>query len=126
MAQKDFEQLIIKSIYTNSIIADKVLPVLSSDWFDDEILISLSDVIVTFFQQHERLPNVLETKILLKNTTSLLNEFDECLKINDEEVTTDFILETIEEFVQKKKLFHAAREIVDATKKPGKITSRTS
>jgi hypothetical protein len=126
MAQKDFERLIIKTIYSNKNICDKVIPLLSSDWFDDDLLINLSDTIVTFFQSHERMPNVLETKLLLKNTQSLLNEFDECLKIPDEEAFTDFILETIEEFIQKKKLFHAARDIVDSTKKNGKVKERIS
>lgn len=121
MAQKDFERLIIKSLYSNESISNKILPMFSYDWFDDELLINISNTISTFFQEHERIPNVLETKLLLKNNTSALNEFEECLKIPDEEASTDFILTQIEEFIQKKKLFHAARDIVEEIKKPGKV-----
>lgn len=123
---QDFERLIIKSIYRDSIISAKILPILSYDWFDNSLLIKISNIIISFFQEHERIPNVLETKLLLKNDDSLLKEFEECLKLADEDVSTDFILTELEEFIQKKKLFHAARDIVEEIKKPGKVQKRIS
>lgn len=110
MKSNDFEKLIIKALYANEAVRNKVLPSLKSDWFFDIDNKFIIEKIIDFNGKYGKMPNVLETRQLLDDETTL-KIFEECIALNDEEVASEFLLGEIEEFVRKKLLYNSATEI---------------
>lgn len=111
--KKEFEQLIIKSLYSNTQLCSKVLPCIKSDWFYDFNIKLLVDKILNYNSSNGRLPNVTEMKIILENDEVLTKEFNDCLSIPDIDVETDFLLEEIQKWVRKKLLYNTCENILN-------------
>lgn len=110
MKQNEFERVIIKALYSNTAVCSKVLPELKSTWFFDIDCKMIAEHILNFNTKFSRMPNVLESKKLMSDDT-VLACFEECMKIDDDEVNTDYILSEIEEFVRKKLMYNASENI---------------
>ena len=123
----EFEKIIIKAIYLNPTVRDKILPVLDVKWFNNNLnLGKIVKSIIAFNNQYEAMPNTIEIRRLL-NDDELIKEFDSCMSIPDEEIDTKFIIKEIEKFVQLKKLWQSASNIVDYCKSPNDVeTSNNS
>lgn len=108
MITKDFEKIIIKTLFANPTICSKVLPALSVKWFSEYDTKAIVEKIIEFNTKYSSMPNAIELKRLItdEKTLGVLNE---TLDIKDEEVNTPFIKSEIEEFVRKKLLYNEAR-----------------
>lgn len=111
MNTTDFENVIIKALFANETVKNKVLPELQSSWFFDFDNKQIIEKIIDFNTKFGKMPNVLETRRMLSDET-VLSAFDSCMMIKDEEVNTEFIIEEIEEFVRRKLLYNTSEEIV--------------
>ncbi|MBQ1571572.1 MAG: hypothetical protein IIZ78_10640 [Clostridiales bacterium] len=101
MTDREFEQIIIKAIYANPSIASKVIPVLNDTWFFDPDHKYIARAIMKYRGDYGERPNAIEMKMLLTDPRSVA-EFETCMAIPDEQVTTDFTINVIEEFVRRR------------------------
>ena len=110
MKASEFERIIIKSLFVDESLRNKVLPELKTDWFfeiDNRLIVSS---ILDFNAKFGQMPNALEMKRLLADDT-VLTAFENCMSIKDEEVQTPFLLQEIEEFVRKKLMYNVANDV---------------
>lgn len=110
MKEKDFEKIIIKSLYSNTDVCSKVLPELKSNWFYNVDYKWIAEHILNFNTKYSRMPTKLETQRLI-NDENVLSSFNECMELNDSDVSTDYILGEIEEFVRKKMMYNTSEAI---------------
>lgn len=101
MKPSDFERIILKALYVNDTVKGKVLPSMKTDWFFDVDDRFIAEKIIDFNGKYGKLPNVIETKRLLTDDTTL-KVFEEAMEIPDEEVQTEFMLEEIQEYVRRR------------------------
>lgn len=108
----EFEKVIIKALYVNNDVSSKVLPELKDTWFTDIDCKFIVKHIIDFNTKYSRMPNVLETRRFISDEL-LLATFDECMKIPDDQVNTDYLLEEIQEFVRRKLMYNTSEKISD-------------
>ena len=111
MKENDFEKVVIKALFSNETVRNKVLPSLKEEWFGFDIENKLIvRKILDYNTKYGDMPNVLETKRMLTEE-STAKTFDEILSISDEEVNTKYILNEIEEFVRKKLIYNISEKM---------------
>ncbi len=109
-----FEKIILKALYTNAAVRNKVLPLLTSNWFRGNIdMIGIVDELVDFNERHERLPMPVELRRLLleHNKKSAVDYFDVSIKLPDS-IITDYIMEEIQDFVRRKLMMNCSNDII--------------
>lgn len=109
-----FEKIILKALYVNGAVRNKVLPLLTSNWFRGNIeMIGIVDEIVDFNERHERIPQPQELRRILAehNKKSAREYFDDSIKLPDC-VITDYIMEEIQDFVRRKLMLNCSSDIV--------------
>lgn len=105
-----FEKLLIKFIFNNVDVREKIIPFLDSEIFDGFETKDLVKVIIKFIDEYSKFPTVPELKFEISNKET----YDcllECLEIDVSEYDQDFILEKIEEFFKRKMI---SNELVNA------------
>lgn len=103
MTDIEFEQIIIKAIYANSSVSSKVVPELNTDWFINVDHKYIVDAILNYNAKFSAVPNVIETRRLLKDERTV-TEFNKCMDIADDDVNTPYLLNEIQDFVRKRLL----------------------
>lgn len=101
MTDREFEQVVIKTIYANPAVAGKITPLLDNSWFLDPDHKYIANAIIKHNAQWGETPNAIEVKRTLTDERSVA-AFDACMAIPDENVNTKFILKEIEEFVRRR------------------------
>lgn len=115
---EDFEKIIVKSLFVNTAVRDKVIPLLDPKWFKNNIsLAKIANKIIEFNEQFEAMPSPVEMRRVLRDE-SLVKSFDECMAITDSEVMSEYLIGEIEEFVRQKKMYNVATGIMDYLKTP--------
>lgn len=107
MKPADFEKIIIKTLFINENVRNKILPMLSTKWFFDIDTKSIVSKVIDFNGKYGQMPNVIEMKRLISDD-SLLGVFESAMEIPDEEVGTEFILDEIEEYVRRRLVYNVA------------------
>lgn len=105
-----FEKLLIKFIFNNVDVREKIIPFLDSEIFDGFETKDLVKVIIKFIDEYSKFPTVPELKFKISNKET----YDcllECLEIDISEYNETFILEQIEEFFKRKMI---SNELVNA------------
>lgn len=102
MKENDFEKILIKSLISNEKVRDKVLPFLKEEWFgydiENKIIVKK---IIDYNGKHGMMPNMIELRTLVKED-STSKALDEIASINNDDISTEFMLDQIQEFVRKK------------------------
>lgn len=101
MTDREFEQVVIKTIYANPTVAGKITPMLDETWFLDPDHKYIAKAIIKHNAAWGECPNAIEVKRALTDERSVA-EFDTCMTIPDENVNTPYILKEIEEFVRRR------------------------
>lgn len=106
------ENIIMKFLYTDSKVRDKVIPYFKFSLFDDSDNVELIKFIKKFMVKYGKFPNVKETRLKLKDA-DVFNHLREVLKIDISDYTTEVILGEIEEYIKQKSLMEVCFAIAD-------------
>lgn len=120
----EFERIIIKFLFEDEHLRDKIYFYLKPDIFNTE---SYNEIIfietLKFTEKYERFPTVLEFKTFLKSPDVLKHFIEVILPIDTTEYKSDFLISEIEDFIQDRLLMESAKNLVKAIKdkKGGKV-----
>lgn len=101
-----FEKLLIRYMFVDVDVRDKVLPYLTVDVFDDGVCIDIVKTTLKHLEEYQKFPSPKQMKFCLSSET--WNAFVDICDIDVSEYDRDFILDMLEEFYKKK----LAREII--------------
>ena len=115
MVNVQFPHLIIKTLFTNRSVRDRILPYLTPDWFRENTnIFTIVEKIVGYVEKYGQFPNTIETRNMVRNDQAMLEEFDASIAIDDAECNTEYILEDIEKFIRKKLIYQVTLEIQES------------
>lgn len=115
MVNVQFPHLILKAIYSNSNVRNRVIPYLSADWFrENQNISSIVSKILDYMEKFGQFPTVIESRMMLRTDQGMLEEFDAAIAIPDDEANTEFMLQDIQEFIRKKLLYEATVKIQES------------
>ena len=115
MVNVQFPHLILKAIYSNSNVRNRVIPYLSADWFrENQNISSIVSKILEYMEKFGQFPTVIESRMMLRTDQGMLEEFDAAIAIPDDEANTEFMLQDIQEFIRKKLLYEATVKIQES------------
>jgi hypothetical protein len=106
------EDIIMKFLYTDSKIRDKVIPYFKFSIFDNSDNVDLLKFIKKIITKYGKFPNVKETRLKIKDA-DVFNHLREVLKIDISDYTTEVILGEIERYVQQKSLMEVCFSIAE-------------
>lgn len=122
---EEFEKVIIKALFTNDLVRDKVVPLMDVQWFrGNNEMIEIVEAIQDFIEKYETMPIPLELRRLLKNENTV-KYFNDGVNLPDE-VITEFILDEIQDFVKGKLKYNIAQDIVKSIQFPNDKTIDTA
>ena len=102
MVNVQFPHLILKTLYANQSVRDRVTPFLKDDWFrENENISTIVSKIIDYMEKWGRFPSVIESRTMLRNDMGVLEEFDAAIAIPDEEAQSESILDDIQDFIRK-------------------------
>ena len=96
-----FENLLVKFLYTNQEVRDRVLPYLNKELFDESENISILKHIESFDERFQKFPTLPETKLDINDKESW-EHLKKCIEIDTSEYEPKFIIGEIETFLKKK------------------------
>lgn len=108
-----FEKILLKFLFHDVDVREKILPFLSEEIFDDFSVRQNIKTIIDFKEKHSSFPTIPEMKMELKSKDSYDVLF-ESLDIDISEYNQDYILERIEDFFKRKMILN---ELTDAVSK---------
>jgi replicative DNA helicase len=108
-----FEKLLIKFLFINEMVRERVLPFLKPEIFDDKKNLTIVKDIIEFNYRFEKFPTVPELKIDMKDEGAF-NQLLELMDVDVSEYSTEFLLEEIEEFFRKKLINNVNTEVAMA------------
>jgi replicative DNA helicase len=110
-----FEKVLIKLLFTDKEVQDKVLPFLTEDIFDQFETKQIVKNILGFIDNFSRFPTINDVKITLEQKESY-DIFISIFDIDLKEFTKDNLLKEIEDFFKKKLVFHEISNAVEELK----------
>jgi hypothetical protein len=113
-----YEKQIIKLLFRDPEIRDKVFPFLKVEIFDADF--SNQNIIknvLAFSDKYDKFPNEVEFKTFVKDD-STVKAFSECLSLNSEEYETPFMMSEIEDYFKRKLLWNNADKLIQSLKSP--------
>jgi replicative DNA helicase len=96
-----FEKILIKFLFTNEKVRDKVIPFLVPEIFEDHKNIQIVKKVLEMNERFEKFPSVPEMRIDLDNE-EVYNRLVEIMEMDISEYQTEFLLEEIEDFIREK------------------------
>lgn len=117
MDPKEFEQIILKLLYTDEKIRNVVTPYLDPDLFSDEEMIRLVGELVKFFEKYEELPSVKDFSVFCRDPETLLT-LKECVAYDLSQFTEEFLIDDVEEYFRQKLIYNANQKVFDTIDDP--------
>ncbi len=112
MVNVQFPHLILKTLYANQSVRDRVTPFLKDDWFrENENISTIVSKIIDYMEKWGRFPSVIESRTMLRNDMGVLEEFDAAIAIPDEEAQSESILDDIQDFIRKKLMYEVTLKV---------------
>lgn len=105
-----FEKILIRFLFIDDKIRDKVLPFLVPEIFEDHKNIQLIKTILAILEKFEHFPSVPEMKIEL-NSEEVYNRLIEIMEMDISEYKKEFLLSQIEDFIRDKMVHNVNVEI---------------
>ena len=96
-----FEKVIIKLLFTNTVVKDTVLPYLSPTLFEDFNSKEIIKTIEEYGEKYNKFPTVADMKLFI-DTEIVYNNLLEYINIDDSEYTPECLIDQIEEFIRGK------------------------
>lgn len=95
-----FEKLLLRYMFVDLEVREKILPYLTVDVFDDGACINIVKTVLKHLEEYNKFPSTKQMKFVL-NTESWNSLVDIC-NINVEDYDREFILDSLEEFFRNK------------------------
>ena len=113
-----FEQILIKLLFFNENVRDKVFPFLNVELFDKIENKNIVKKIINFHQKYQKFPNVKEMKIeiAIEKEEERAVQFLDIIETDISDYQDEFILDTIEKFFKEKLIFHEIVKSVEILK----------
>ncbi|MEM4261208.1 MAG: DnaB-like helicase C-terminal domain-containing protein [Candidatus Woesearchaeota archaeon] len=96
-----FENVIIKFLFTDIEMRDKIFPYLNTKIFDDKMNIDIIKKYIHYYHKYESFPTISEMKLEIENK-EIYNHLMEIKDLDITEFKHDFLLSEIEDFFKKK------------------------
>lgn len=106
-----FEKIIIKLLFVNDKVRNKVLPFLQDTLFDNEEHKKLIKKILDFHEKHNKFPTLSDIKLKVEGEALVL--FKELIELNISEYTEEELFEGIEKFFKEKLVNNVNVSIMD-------------
>lgn len=106
-----FEQVIIKLLFNNEMIRNKVLPYLTIELFEDFNSKEIVKKIMEYGEQYNKFPSVADMRLFLE-IESVYTNLVEYINIDDSEFTPEFLIDQIEEFIRGRLIHNTIIETV--------------
>lgn len=112
MVNVQFPHLILKTLYANSMVRERVTPFLSESWFrENQNISTIVSKLIEYMEKWGKFPSVIESRTMFRNDLSVLEEFDAAMEIPEEETKSDSILDDIEDFIRKKLMYDVTLKV---------------
>ena len=111
-----FEKVIIKFLYTDIALRDKLIPFLTSDVFDDISNKTIVTKYLKFKNEYDTFPTVKEMELFIDD----VDTYKQLISIMDLDLTEyndEYLLDEVEEFFRKKLIFTDIFTMVEVLKK---------
>lgn len=95
-----FEKLLIKYMFTDKEVREKLIPYLTVDVFDDSACIDIVKLVQKHMEEYQKFPSAKQLKLIMDGTT--WNELVDISNIDTSEYDREFILDQLEEFFRNK------------------------
>jgi len=111
--QELLENIIMKFLYTDEKVRDKVYPYLRFSLFDAVENIELIKFIKKFVQKYDKFPNPKETRLSIKKS-DVYKHLEMVLDIDTSEYTSDMILGEIQDYIRERSIMDVAFKVADS------------
>lgn len=115
MDQLFFEKVIIKLLFTNNIVRDKIVPYLNPNLFEDFNSKEIIKKILEYGDQYNKFPSIADMKLFI-DTEIVYSNLMEYVNIEDKEFTPEFLIDQIEEFIRGRLIHNTIIETVEHLK----------
>lgn len=95
-----YEKLLIKYMFMDKEVREKLIPYLTVDVFDDSACIDIVKLIQKHMEEYQKFPSAKQLKLVMDGST--WNELVDISNIDTSEYDKDFILDQLEEFFRNK------------------------
>jgi len=95
------EDVLIKMMYTNEEVRDKVIPFLDVELFDRKENVDIVKHALSFMQRFSKFPNAKESKIDL-DSVEVYDHLKKIMNINTDEYAGEFLMGELEDFFKRK------------------------
>ena len=110
--EDNIENVIIKLMYTNKDVREKVLPYIRFSLFELVENIELVKFIKKFIERYDKFPSVKETRLKIKKP-ELYEHLKGCVGIDTSEYTDEIILDEIQDYIKEKCVMDVCVGIVE-------------
>jgi hypothetical protein len=100
-----FEKVIIKLLFTNNDLKDKILPFLIKDVFTDFDVIKIIDIIIKYYTDKMIMPSVQDMSLIIDDK-KLYESLLVIINIDISQYNNDFLLKKTEEWFRSKLVFN--------------------
>lgn len=95
-----FEKLLIKYMFSDKDVREKLIPYLTVDVFDDSACIDIVKLVQKHMEEYQKFPSAKQLKLVMDGST--WNDLVDIGNIDTSEYDRDFILDQLEEFFRNK------------------------
>jgi len=106
-----FERIIIKLLFVNDKVRNKVLPFLKESLFDNEGHKSLIKKVLEFYEKHTKFPTISDIKLKIEG--DIFTVFKEIIEQDISDYTEEELFEGIQQFFKEKLVKNVNVEIMD-------------
>lgn len=118
-----YEKIIIKLLFKDQDLREKIFPFLKIEIFDTDFSNqNIVKNVLAFSEKYDKFPNELELKTFIKDTETV-KSFSDCLSMNSEEYETEFMMSEIEDYFKRKLLWNDAEKLIQTLKSPDIATA---
>jgi len=105
-----FENLLVKFLYTNEDVRDRVMPFLTTDVFEDKTNVDIVNHVMAFDEKYDKFPTVKESKLSMNNK-EMYEQLVYNVGIDTSEYENEFLFEEIEGFLKSKLVWNLSVDI---------------
>ena len=106
------ENIIMKFLYTDKELRDKIIPYLRFSIFDEVENVELIKFIKKFMTKYNKFPNVKETRLKIKDP-DVYSHLRKVMKMDTSEYSTEMIIGETEDFIRQKCIMDVCFKVVE-------------
>ena len=106
------ENIIMKFLYTDKKLRDKIIPYLRFSIFEEIENVELIKFIKKFMNKYNKFPSVKETRLKIRNV-DVYKHLKRLIKMDTSEYSTEMIIDMTEEFIKQKCIMDVCYKVVE-------------